>query len=102
MRIQLFLDQKQYSNIKEAVANRKMSFSTDSDMIRQVLFDYTEKIADLVVTGALIENKIASYKEQSSQKDGIIEALRSQIHKLNQDVEILQGNLDLKVKEKKK
>lgn len=100
--IQVFLDEKQHSDVKEAAATRKITYKTPSDMIRKVLFDYTEKIADLVVTSVMIEGKIAGLKEQSAQKDAIIEGLRSEIHKKNQAIEILEGNLALKIKEKKK
>jgi len=98
MLIHLFLDPKQYGAIKEAANTRKIFAKNDSDLLRKILYDYTEKIADLVVTSVMIEGKMAAYKEQSAQKDGIIEQLRAQIHKLNQDNEILQGNLALKVK----
>lgn len=98
MLIHLFLDPKQYGDIKEAATTRKIFGKNDSDLLRKILFDYTEKIADLVVTSVMIEGKMAGLKEQSVQKEAIIEGLRSEIHKLRQDNEILQGNLALKTK----
>ncbi|MBE3126976.1 MAG: hypothetical protein IMZ56_01655 [Candidatus Atribacteria bacterium] len=69
--------------------------------MRKILYDYTEKIADLVVTSVMIEGKIAGLKEQSAQKDGIIEALRAQINRLNIDLGISHDNLQIAIKKGK-
>ena len=102
MLIHLFLDPKQYGNIKEAANTRKIFAKNDSDLLRKILFDYTEKIADLVVTSVMIEGKIAGLKEQSAQKEAVIEAQRHKISDLQNDISVLQNNLDLKTKGNKK
>lgn len=100
--IQVFLDQTQYGDVKEAVLVRNLTSVNDSDMIRKILYDWTKKVYDLNITAGLVAAKTAELKEQSSQKDAIIEGLRAEIRHKNNDIEILQGNLASKVKEKKK
>jgi len=100
--IQLFLDLEQFGDIKAAADVRRISYSNNSELIRKILFDYTKKIYDLNITAGLIESKTAGLKEQCAQKDAIIEQLRSQIHKLNQELEIEHSNLALAIKRVKK
>ena len=93
IRIQLFLDNKQYDAVKEAVLTRKIGFTNDSDMIRKVLYDYIEKIASLVISQVVIQQKTASLTEQNAQKNSIIEALRHEISEKNKEIDILKNNL---------
>lgn len=99
--IQVFLDLKQYEDIKEAANTRKIVYKTTSDLIRKLLFDYTEKVSNMVATSVLVEQKVGALHEQSAQKEAIIEALRHQNSDLHNENEILKGNLDIKIKEAK-
>ena len=100
--IQLFLDLKQFKDIKEAAESRKMAYKNNSDLIRKTLFDYTEKVANMVLTNAMIESKVGGLKEQSIQKESIIEALRAEIHNKNIEIERLENNLSLNILKAKK
>jgi len=100
--IQVFLDLEQFADIKDAADSRKMTYKNNSDLIRKTLFDYTKKVSDIVVSGALIDTKLGALRENVAQKDAIIEGLRHQIHDLNNEKERLEGNLAIKIKKAEK
>lgn len=100
--IQLFLDLKQYEAIKEAAETRKIVYKTTSELIRKLLFDYTEKVSNMVATSVLVEQKVGALHEQSAQKEAIIEALRAEIHNKTIEIERLENNLAIKIQKAKK
>jgi len=96
--IQLFLDSRQYENIKEAADTRNINYRNDSDMIRKLLHDYVEKIAGIVISQVMIEQKTEHLKQDVAKKDAVIEDLRNKCAALEQDHDRLKENISRKAK----
>jgi Arc/MetJ-type ribon-helix-helix transcriptional regulator len=93
--ITLFLDQEQYNSIREIAFQRKITFKSDSEMIRKALYDYTERILKIAMDQYLQKGEIA-------KKDSIIQDLRDQTVHYQQDLERLQENLKIQSEKRKK
>jgi membrane carboxypeptidase/penicillin-binding protein len=99
--IQLFIDLDQYNTIKEAAALRKITYSSGSELIRKILYDYCTKLEKILLDGYAMHTQLDESKQQSAQKEAIIEGLRAEIRNKNNEIEILNNNLKLKQEKRK-
>jgi len=99
--IKVYLNIDEYNNAVECAKTRKMSYTTNSEMIRKILYDYSEKIMGLVDANVLIEMKLAEYKQQVAQQESVIESLQATLRQKNNEIDVVKHNLS-NLKKKKK
>jgi len=100
MRVYLNIDE--YSKVKEAADTRKITFKTDSELLRKILYDYSDKIAGLVDANVIIEMKIGEYKQQLAQQKTMIENLHAALRDKSNEIDIIKHNKSIKKKGGKK
>lgn len=96
--VRIFLDIKEYTNIKEAADTRRIKADSESELFRKILNDYVDKIASVVISQVVIEQKVSEFKTALSQKDSVIEQLRTEVTNARNELDDLKENLRKNVK----
>ncbi len=91
--IRVFMDLKQYGDVIETARDRNIKADNDSDLIRKILFEYTEKIE--AISFKLMRESDQSKEAQAAINEGeaVITSLRGEILEKNKFIEILENNL---------
>lgn len=98
IRLSVFMDLGLYNKLMDIAKSRKITYKTDSELIKKVIFDYWNKIEDML--GALYhyQAKEEHFKTEKARLESIIEKLRDDCSKLNQEIEIIKTNKNRSVK----
>jgi len=93
LRIPLFLDVKQYTDIVETAKTRGISYKNDSEMLRKMLFDYTDKIESLLVAKIRYDDVVKKLREGNEKKQSVIDEYQKQVRDLSNELEGLKLNI---------
>jgi hypothetical protein len=98
--IRAYLNADELNNIKDAAAQRKMTFNTDSELVRKVFFDYSNKIQAIGDAKYCADLKNEALRQQMISLEAIVEQQKKVIHDKQCEIDVLKNNLEIAIKNK--
>ena len=92
--IRVYMDFNQYTDVMTTAKNRGIHATSDSELLRKILFEYVDKIESVAYRLTYEGEELKETKDRLAEANSVIELLHNDIRERQKEIETLKTNLE--------